>query len=85
MEAKFKVKYELPIFQLNERFAQFIQYLVIRDYMKQFNEDFDVWEMFASVNGYISLNFFKKGAIVPHEADFKVSFKRLFSSVVYCK
>lgn len=70
---------------LNEGFAQFVQYLILRDYMNEFDEDFDVWEFCASVVGYVSLTFYKKGVITSIETNIKISFKRIFNYVLYCK
>lgn len=71
---------------LNEGFAQFVQYLILRDYMAEFgDEDFDVWEFCASVVGYVSLTFYEKGVLVPSDANIKIAFKRIFNYVLYCK
>lgn len=70
---------------MNEGFAQFVQYLILRDYMAGIDEDFDAWEMFAKNVDFVSLTFYKKGVIAPRETNIKIAFKRIFNHVLYCK
>ena len=64
---------------LNEGFAEFIQYLILRDYDSKLNAS----ELFSQNDGLCCLNYFDYGVITPPESD--VNFDTLFDSLVYSK
>ncbi|KAK8898286.1 hypothetical protein M9Y10_000565 [Tritrichomonas musculus] len=64
---------------LKEGFAQFIQYLILNDYMPNSN----AFQIFAFNDGMKSLDYFDSGVIMPSESE--VDFDHLFDSLTYSK
>lgn len=66
---------------LNEGFAEFIQYLMLRDFKKDLNNN--VFEIFAFKEGFNSLEFFDYGTLSPDESE--IDFSCLFDKLTYSK
>ena len=64
---------------LNEGFAEFIQYLILRDY----KPDLDAIRLFAKNVAVSCLRYYDEGLIVPKESD--INFVTLFHNLVYAK
>lgn len=64
---------------LNEGFAEFIQYLILKDY----RPEIDISKKFASDEGIDCFQYFEYGVIVPNESD--IDFDSLFDLFVYSK
>lgn len=64
---------------LKEGFAQFIQYLILNDYMP----DVNAFNIFAFNDGMKCFQYFDGGKIIPPENE--VDFEHLFDSLVYSK
>lgn len=64
---------------LNEGFAEFIQYLILRD----FNKKLDVFKIFAEEEGKTCLDYYDEGVLVEKESELNLNY--LFGHLTYSK